>query len=109
MARHRTKIAVIVEQWLAVLDAPGADQQVDSLADGNPTAVQRAEIARRRDGNRVASHGYDFEVAQQCLDFLRLSLAVQTLQHSQSIRSPTVISSVPRTARNRRTWDALGH
>src|SRR5215470_16253429 len=100
MARHRTKIAVIVEQWLAVLDAPGADQQVDSLADGNPTAVQRAEIARRRAGNRVASHGCASRVAQQCAGFLGRARAVQTVQPRESARARKGRSPEPKTGRN---------
>jgi hypothetical protein len=45
MPCHRPKIAVIVQQWPAVLDAPGADQQVDGLADGDAAPAQRTEIA----------------------------------------------------------------
>src|SRR6266849_802316 len=81
MARHRKKIAVIVEQGPAVLDAPSPDQQVDGLADGDPAPAQCAEIPGRRDDDRVARHWHDCEAAQQNLDFLSLPLAVQALQH----------------------------
>src|SRR5712671_4593272 len=81
MARHRKKIAVIVEQGPAVLDAPGPDQQVDGLADGDPAPAQRAEIAGSRDSDRLAGHWHDCEAAQQNLDFLSFPLAVQALQH----------------------------
>jgi hypothetical protein len=46
MLRHRMEIAVVVEQWPAVLDAPGADQQVDRLPDSDAALAQETEIAR---------------------------------------------------------------
>src|SRR5712664_2477089 len=61
MASHRPKIAVVVQQWLAVLDAPCADQQVDSLADGDTAFTQGTEIAGRSDCNCIAGHWRNFE------------------------------------------------
>src|SRR5260370_4067663 len=81
MARHETEIANVVEQWPSFLDAPGADQQVDGLADRDPAPAQGTEIAGRDDGNRVAGHGHNFEAAQQGLDFSSRRLAVQALQY----------------------------
>src|ERR1700674_2999558 len=81
MPRHRMEIAIVVEQRPAVLDAPGADQQIDGLADGDPPPAQGTEIARRCDGNRVAGHWHDFEAAQQGLDLSSRPLAVKALQY----------------------------
>src|SRR3984893_14079306 len=81
MARHGMEIAIVVEQGPAVLDAPGADQEVDGLADSDPAPAQGAEIARRRDSDRVAGHRHNFEAAQQGLDFSSRPLAVKPLQH----------------------------
>ncbi|MEA2888561.1 MAG: hypothetical protein QOD11_2921 [Bradyrhizobium sp.] len=39
IARHRMEVAIVVEQWPAVLDAPSTDQQVDGLADGDPMSA----------------------------------------------------------------------
>src|SRR5215471_6837411 len=75
------EIAVVVEQRPAVLNAPGADQQVDGLAHGDPTPTQETEIAGRRGGNRIADHRRNFEAAQQSLDFLRRPVAVQALEN----------------------------
>jgi hypothetical protein len=46
MPRHRPKIAVIVQQRPAVLDASGSDQQVDDLADGDTALAQGTEKER---------------------------------------------------------------
>src|ERR1700730_4370217 len=78
---HRPKIAVIVQQWPAVLDAPGADQQVDGLADGDAAPAQRTEIAGRRDGNPVAGHWHYLEAPQQGLDVSSRPLAVKALKY----------------------------
>ena len=43
MPRHRMEIAVVVEQWPAVLDAPGANEQVDGLADSDAALAQKTE------------------------------------------------------------------
>src|SRR6266508_1323214 len=75
------KIAVVVEQWLAVLDAPSADQQVDGLAHRDPAPAQGTEIPGRRDGDSVAGHRHNFEPAQQGLDSSSRPLALETLQH----------------------------
>src|SRR4051812_35513073 len=40
IARHGMEIAIVVKQWCAVLDTPGADQQVDGLADGDAAPAQ---------------------------------------------------------------------
>src|SRR5882757_5426240 len=81
MARHRMEIVIVVEQWPAVLDAPGSDQQGDGLADSDPAPAQGTGIAGRRDGNRVAGHWHNFEAAQQALDFPSRPLAIKALQH----------------------------
>src|SRR5579872_2530277 len=81
ISRHRMEIVVIVQQWPAVLDTPGTDQQIDGLADTDAATAQGTEIARRCDGNRVAGHWHNFETAQQGLDFPSRPLAGKALQH----------------------------
>src|ERR1700722_9309269 len=81
MPCHRSKIAVIVEQWPAVLDAPGSDQEVDGLANGDATPAQGTEITGGRDRDRLAGHRHDVEAAQQALDLERCLFAVEALQH----------------------------
>jgi hypothetical protein len=68
-------------KWSSVLDAPGADQQVDGLADRDPTPAQGTEIPGRRDGNGVPGHRHDFEAAQQGFDVASRPLAVKALQY----------------------------
>ena len=51
-------------RWSAVHDAPGADQQVDGLADRDSAPAQRAEMAGRRYCNHIPAHRHDFEAAQ---------------------------------------------
>lgn len=79
MAGHRVEIAVVVKQWRTVLDAPGADQEIDGLANCDPAPPQGTEIAGCRDGDRVAGHRHDFEAAQESLDVPSGSLAVEAL------------------------------
>lgn len=62
--RHGMKVTVVVEQRLPVFYAPGADQEVDGLADGYAAPEQGAEIASRRDRNRLASHRDNLKAAQ---------------------------------------------
>src|SRR4029453_7296296 len=82
MPCHGVKSAiVVVEQWPAVLDAPGANQQVDRLADGNAAPAQRTEITGRYDRNRVASHWNDFEATHEGLNLSSCPLAFQALQY----------------------------
>src|SRR5438105_15484653 len=88
MARHRTEIAVVVEQWPAVLDAPGADQKVDGLADGDPAPAQGTEIAGCCDGNRFTGHWHNFEAAQERLDFPSRPLVVKALQYLANHQIP---------------------
>jgi hypothetical protein len=78
---HRMEIAVIVKQWPAVLDAPGADQQVDCLADGDAAPAQGTEIAGSCDCNCVTGHCHNFKAAQQSLDVSGGPFASQALQY----------------------------
>jgi hypothetical protein len=75
------KIAVVVQQWPAVLNAPGADQEIDGLANGNAAPAQAAEIASCSNGNGFAPHLNELETAQQSLDRSRRSLALEALQY----------------------------
>ena len=61
-------------------DAPGADQKVDSLADGDAAPAQKTKIRRRRDRNGITDHRDDLETAQQSLGFPCLALAGKPLQ-----------------------------
>src|SRR5467141_348578 len=81
MPCHRPKIAVVVQQWPAVLDAPCSNQQVDGLADGDAALAQGTEITGRYDRNLLPGHWHYFEAQQQGLDFSRCPLATKTLQH----------------------------
>src|SRR3954447_15753602 len=81
MARHGTEVAIVVEQRPAVLDAPGADQQTDGLADGDAAPAQGTEIAGCRNGNRISRHVHDFEAPQQGFDFPSRPFIVKALQH----------------------------
>jgi len=81
MLRHRAEIAIIVEQWSAVFDAPGSDQEVDCLADGNPATTQGPKITSRQNGDGVSRHGYNFKTAQEGFDLLGGPLAIEALQY----------------------------
>src|SRR5581483_11574458 len=77
---HRPKIAVMMEQRAAVLDAPSADQQVDGFADGDTAPTQKAKITRRRNRNRLSDHRHHREFAQHRLDLFGFSLSIHTLE-----------------------------
>ena len=67
MARHRMEVAVIVKERRTVLDAPGADQKIDRLVDGDPASAQQTEVAGGGHGDCVADHRRNFKAAQECL------------------------------------------
>ena len=96
MARHRMEIAVVVEQWPAVLDAPPADQQLDCLANGDPAPAQGTEISGRRGGNRAAGHWHNFEAGRRASTSRAVRSWSRPCSTSQSIRSATMIR--PRNA-----------
>jgi CubicO group peptidase (beta-lactamase class C family) len=81
VARHRMKIAVVMEQGPAVFYAPGADQQIDGLANGDAAPAQGTKMAGRSDRDRVASHGHNFEAPQEGFDFPSRPLAIKALQY----------------------------
>jgi hypothetical protein len=60
----------------AVLDAPGADGEINCLTHGDFSPAQRTEIAGGFDNDRAPGHGYDFEAAQKRLDFTRRALVL---------------------------------
>ena len=72
---HRLKIAVIVKQWRAILDAPGADQKIDGLTNDDSDTPQIPEIASCGDSNPVTGHCHYCETTQDGLDFSSMLLA----------------------------------
>jgi len=107
VACHRTKIAIVVEKRPVVFDALGADQQVDGLADRDASPAQRAEVAGRGNCDRFAGHWHDVEMARRVSTSAAAGSLSRPCNISQSIRSPTMISSLPRSASNRRAWSEL--
>jgi hypothetical protein len=75
MTRYRPKVAVIVKQWRAILDAPGADQKIDGLTNGDSDTAQIPEIASCGDSNPITGHCYYCETTQDGLDFSSMPFA----------------------------------
>src|ERR1700688_1195328 len=81
MPGHRSEVVVVVEQWPAVLDAPGADQEINGLSNRDPLPAKETKIGSRRDRDNLAGHRHNLEPPQQRLDHASVPLTVQTLQY----------------------------
>src|SRR5262249_29497356 len=88
MKRPWVKNFFIVEQRPVGLDAPSANQQGDRLSYGDSAPPQRKGNSGCANGNQIACHGYNLEPPQQSLDFSRLWLAIQALQHLANDQVP---------------------
>jgi hypothetical protein len=78
---HRGKIAVIVQEFMTVLDAKCPDDDVNGFADCNSTLPQKSVIPRRLDGQGIIKHLHHSKLPHGMLDLARANFVTCTLQY----------------------------
>ena len=73
--------AIIVQQQVATLDAEGADDNIDRLADRAALAAEKAVVRRRFDRQVGLEQRHRLKSPQAALDVAGLSLGPQSLQN----------------------------
>ena len=73
-ANHWFEIAIIVQQQVATLDAEGADDKIDRLADRAAPAAEKTEVRRRSDCQVWVEQRHRLKSPQAALDEAGLSL-----------------------------------
>src|SRR6266478_2453854 len=79
-ANHGLEIAIIVQQQVATLDAEGADDKIDRIADRAAPAAEKAVIRRRFDRQVGVEQRHRLKSPQAALDEAGFSLGAQSLQ-----------------------------
>ncbi|MGH7100255.1 MAG: hypothetical protein ACREE4_21770 [Stellaceae bacterium] len=81
MLLHRYKIAVIVQQRVAMFDAKGADDNVGCVPDRNPQFSQRAVISGRAGGQIGIKKRHPPVLAQRAFNAPGVGVVPSALEH----------------------------
>lgn len=68
MLVHRLEVAVVVQQFVAVLDAEGADDQVHGLAAADAERSESAAVSCSHDYKPVVRQGDNFKPSQDTFE-----------------------------------------
>lgn len=83
MLHERIKVSVVMQQFVAALDASGRDYQINGLANGNTQPAQHPEVSCGLNCSALAAQVYDRQRRQKLpcsLKFLVLHEPLQNLR-----------------------------
>ncbi len=83
MLFQRVEITIAVQKRDVVGDAIGADQQINRLANGNPTRAEKAIMCRGRYGNVSTTNQPQLDDGQPAFRLCKIPVGTKPMQHIQ--------------------------